>query len=359
MTFNLTSPELLDLDSYQYTLKQLIVFLAAPSASSSIAPTATTATPTTTEVLLGSEGAFVLDTSVTALDFLPTDSTIVQLTSSQNYPLYFIATSQTSAFKRPRNDDDDNHHHHRHHRRHRGIPATASITSSPVLCFICVPLNPLAHQIQCQLSARRLCTNHVSMLDRILRRLCDASPGAFMVGYSDGISGIDAGTEQQQGSHAATGANLEQSIALARDKGDLDINQRLAGLVSHAEHPAAAVGSGDFVSINRKHANSPPMSSSNKSAKALKKNESVVAAEEAAVVADAASSLLMVNGTEGALGEHRLDSKKGLHDRLRIHDGGEGGVLNYDFGLLDDTDQLMNVHPAVDIDELHDMLWAH
>ncbi|KAI7818317.1 hypothetical protein BC939DRAFT_506707 [Gamsiella multidivaricata] len=187
------------------------------------------------------------------------------------------------------------------------------------------------------------------MLDRILRRLCDASPGAFMVGYSDGISGIDAGTEV-----IYSGENSVLHHRLLRTQ-----QQQLAGLVSHAEHPAAAVGSGDFVSINRKHANSPPMSSSNKSAKALKKNESVVAAEEAAVVADAASSLLMVNGTEGALGEHRLDSKKGLHDRLRIHDGGEGGVLNYDFGLLDDTDQLMNVHPAVDIDELHDMLWAH
>ncbi|KAF9570120.1 hypothetical protein EC968_002178 [Mortierella alpina] len=187
MNFSLTSSQLLDLASYQRTLKTLIATLAG-SSSNGTRTSYKADTSDLTEVCLGSGAAVVMDTSVL---LLPTTNTTTntttpkpdthpqQLSSSQNYPLAFVTSSKVSSLLyRPTS------------------PSTHSTQNSwPVLYYLRLPLNPFTHAIQCHISARRLCPRHVSFLDRILRRLCDASPGAFMIGYSDGMSGVDAGTE--------------------------------------------------------------------------------------------------------------------------------------------------------------------
>ncbi|KAG0301932.1 hypothetical protein BGZ98_007936 [Dissophora globulifera] len=356
MNFNLTSPELLDLDSYQQMLKRLILVLASQStsSSSSVTPTgaeASTTPSTTTEVLLGSGGAFILDTSVIEPGF--ETATIggiravagadgaAPLSSSQNYPFSFIATSQ--------------------HPVHASGPA-------PMLFFIRLPLNPFTHGIQCQLSARRLCAKHVVLLDKILRRLCDASPGAFMVGYSDGPSGVDAGTEvvysgensthqpqpskpshqqQHQTQTAATSINLEQSIAMARDRGDMELDSRVAGLVGHVEHPSmATTGVADK---DQKQPNSPLPQGLALKAQGVKASKTEI-------------GTVSPSTDDGRVIAHKGDEKDSilLQDRLKSDLEGAGdGILNYDFGLLDDMEQLIDVHSMVDIDQLHDMLWVN
>ncbi|KAG9322810.1 hypothetical protein KVV02_005558 [Mortierella alpina] len=99
MNFSLTSSQLLDLASYQRTLKNLIATFAGTKTPSSRADTTDL-----TEVCLGSGAAVVLDTSVLLLPTTTSTTTITahlkpdphpqQLSSSQNYPLAFMASSQ-------------------------------------------------------------------------------------------------------------------------------------------------------------------------------------------------------------------------------------------------------------------------
>ncbi|KAF9157521.1 hypothetical protein DFQ26_008656 [Actinomortierella ambigua] len=56
-----------------------------------------------------------------------------------------------------------------------------------------LPLDPLKSPIESRLSAKRLGAADVHLLDGILRRLCDATPGAFRLFYSDGLSGMEHG----------------------------------------------------------------------------------------------------------------------------------------------------------------------
>ncbi|KAG0009361.1 hypothetical protein BGZ80_002475 [Entomortierella chlamydospora] len=309
MNFNLTSPEQLDLDSYQQALKRIIFVLANSSSSSKSSNSnnsnlqAAIGTSSTTEVLLGSGGILILDTSITVPGFSGEIGGATILTSTQNYPLSFIATSQLPAIQ----------------------------TTPPVQYFIRLPLNPLTHDIQCQLSARQLCSKHVMLLDRILRRLCDASPGAFMVGYSDGLSGIDAGKEVvysgENGSHRC---QQQQSITAAGVTGNMDIDNHTGGLVGHVKHPSNTT-TGDIT----------------KSANAVKNTKN-----EPGLTADSATVSIQ-NQSHKLSAPNQVDQT----DCLAIEDS--EGILNYDFGLQEDIDQLADVHHMVEIDELHDMLWVN
>lgn len=332
MNFTLTSPEQLDLDSYQRTLKRIILVLAASSETSNNnnsnhqRAVPTDALNSTTEISLGSGGAFIIDTSVTVPDLLKDSAGATRLTSSQNYPLSFIVVRQLPALI-------------------TSIQTTTAQSVAPVQYFIRLPLNPYTHGIQCQLSARRLCSKHVILLDRILRRLCDASPGAFLVGYSDGISGIDAGTEvvysgenssyqtQPRGAQYKKAHGLDQSIAAARDRGNVDVGDHVAGLVGHVEYLAQS-------STNEQNAHNANQPISSKSIKEMKNELGLVEGPTASSLTSRASI-------------ETIDQT----DNFVIEDN--EGTLNYDFGLAEDMDQLIDVHTITEVDELHDMLWAN
>ncbi|KAF9110908.1 hypothetical protein BGX27_005716 [Mortierella sp. AM989] len=338
MNFHLTSPEMFDLDSYQQTLKRIILVLANSSTSSSFSKSndfqAVAGASSTTEVHLGSGGTLILDTSVTVPGFSG-GTTSIRLTSSQNYPLSFIATSQLPVLlptPLPASEQPSS------------INPVAVQASSSAPYFIRLPLNPHTHGIQCELSARRLCSKHVALLDRILRRLCDASPGAFMVGYSDGLSGVDAGTEvvysgensSYQSLHLRPQhhriRSLDQSIAAARDRGNTDIDNHVTSLVGHVEHPTHNITS------DRKEAISA------KTVKSLK-NELGLIVESTTVATQGQSRPLITS--------RQVDQV----DSLAIEE--YEGIVNYDFGLQEDIDQLTDVHIMVEIDELHDILWVN
>ncbi|KAG9065766.1 hypothetical protein KI688_002062 [Linnemannia hyalina] len=353
MSFALTSPELLDLDSYQRTLKRLIAGLASlnnknhnngnnskRTGGSVSAPLSLTAGASTLEVNLGAGAAFILDT--TLVDHHASNNTDIVIDDShrpghQSYPLSFVASGQLPALNSPPLSD-----------------TTTTVQARPVLYYIRLPWNPQIHGIQCQLSARRLASQHVAILDRVFRRLCDASPGAFMVGYSDGLSGVDAGTEvvysgensryaqhhyhyNQSTVRAMAGSGpLDQSIAIARDRGDIDLDHRVAGLVGHVDH----------------HHHHPSTTT------------------ETAVLKKTIKDLKMdVNTHQDQLQLLPPQQEKNIATNATV-DGQDGSlvarflvendadVLNYDFGLAEDVDQWVHVHGSVDIDHLHDTLWV-
>ncbi|KAF8927094.1 hypothetical protein BGZ52_004858, partial [Haplosporangium bisporale] len=297
MSFNMTSPELLNLAQYQQTLRKLIHVLASVKTTNNKNANPQQEQPDGLKsVFIGTGGTFVLDTSVIDIDD--------DLRPSSSYPLSFVASGP--------------------------VPQLENLKTANPLYFLRLPLNPLTHPIQCQLSARRLCSRQVTFLDRILRRLCDASPGAFLVGYSDGVSGMDPGTEvvySGEGSSIATTCprtttppiankggktGLDKSIAHARDHGDQELDHRVAECVGgHVEHLAITEAL-------------PPVAAPVQ-AKAIK-------------------------------GRHVLLTEMTTSQIALYMD--EDEPLNYDFGQVDDIDQLLDVAPTVDIDELHDMLWV-
>ncbi|KAF9137485.1 hypothetical protein BGX30_010170 [Mortierella sp. GBA39] len=352
MSFALTSPELLDLDSYQRTLKRLIAGLASlnnnnhnngnsskRTGGSVSTLLSLTAGASTLEVNLGAGAAFILDT--TLVEHHVSNNTNIVLDDShrpahQSYPLSFVASGQLPVLNSPPLSD---------------TTTTTTAQARPVLYYIRLPWNPQIHGIQCQLSARRLASQHVAILDRVFRRLCDASPGAFMVGYSDGLSGVDAGTEvvysgensryAQHHHHysqstvrtMAGSGPLDQSIAIARDRGDIDLDHRVAGLVGHVDHHYSTTTETALLK---------------KTIKDLKKDvnthqsqlQSLPPQQEKNTATNAT-----VDGQDGSLVERFLVEN-------------DADVLNYDFGLTEDVDQWVHVHGSVDIDHLHDTLWV-
>ncbi|KAF9173707.1 hypothetical protein BGX21_011043 [Mortierella sp. AD011] len=142
------------------------------------------------------------------------------------------------------------------------------------------------------------------LLDRIPRRLCDASSGAFMVGYSDGLSGIDAG--------------------------NIDIDNHTGGLVGHVKRPSNITPSDITIS-----------------AKTVKDTKNGLG-----LTADSATVSIQ-NQSYKQSASNQVDQT----DSLAIEDSED--ILDYDFGLQEDIDQLADVHHIVEIDELHDMLWVN
>ncbi|KAF9187416.1 hypothetical protein BGZ49_004056 [Haplosporangium sp. Z 27] len=343
MNFNLMSPEQLNLVTYQQTLKTIIHVLANSSSSKRSNNNNQQSTVTTgiTQVLLGSGGAFILDTSVTVPGFSSSSTGTsndnpTSLTSSQNYPLSFVATSQIAASQISSLLDPT-------------LAATASTGANagvrPVQYFIRLPLNPLTHGIQCQLSARRLCSKHVMLLDRILRHLCDASPSTFMLGYSDGISGIDAGTEvvysgenhNNQRLHSTatttTSTTLDRSIAAARDGG------HVGGHVGHVDH--SNLDNVTAIEI---------AASTEKNVKDLNSDIEMVVESTAISTSSLPSNLQNQHNSVKKSQPNQIESFS-----LDVNQG----ILNYDFGLQEDINQIADVHAMVEIDELHDMLWVN
>ncbi|KAI1314366.1 hypothetical protein EDD11_002231 [Mortierella claussenii] len=432
MSFKLTSPELLDLESYQHTLRQLISVLAGSARTSAVSSTSGR-TVGAVEVPLGSGAAFVLDVSVLDLAFQEamalqdtgssssSSSTLtgaMRLTSSQNFPLSFVATSPLPALHQNPASSRSSFSSLPSISRLDGTEASTTLATATaptyhqpvVLYFLRLPLNPSLHGIQCQLSARRLCSDQVQVLDKVLRRLCDASPGAFMVGYSDGIFGVEAGVEvvysgensdyvarlsrprypqalfpterpqhgyqyHQQHPRAYQkpygGTHLEQSIAVTRDHGDMEMSHRVAGLVGHVEHPKATMTTGtttEGLPDECKHPGSLLLNDSTKSVKTLK-NNTIVAVEEA--IAAVPKIQQNVGSTDDAralmFAAQQHDDVKDLLIRI-MKVGMMGcagstdvsGILNYDFGLWDEAvDQLVGTHPGMDVDSLHDVLWVN
>ncbi|GJJ76628.1 hypothetical protein EMPS_08987 [Entomortierella parvispora] len=368
MNFSLTSPGQLHLEPYQKALKSLILVLQAIHEKNSLASqkkhhnanpaeesvtAATENKSTTLEVSFRSGGVFVLDLSVTEPGFGGSSSSS-NPSPSQAYPLTFLSTSLSTSPTE--------------------VGAGGNGDHGVVLYFLRLPLNPVTHPIQCQLSARRLHAQHVTVLDRILRRLCDASPGAFMVGYSDGISGVDAGKEvvysgensplhlldqqqpqqQQPQSHQHTHNSLEKSIAQARDHGNMDIDSRVAALVGHVEHPSAAT-------ITQ----APPSSKSTKTmvAVAVAEVEDVVSSLDVGMTSATLTKTTLLATMATATTTPKTTAvtsedqeQKAFHEKLLAADR---FIANHDFGMVDDIEQLLDVHGSVDLDSVHDILWVN
>lgn len=369
MNFSLTSPGQLQLESYQKAVKSLIQVLRAiheknlqktgqkkhPGSSTdeeesvTVSASASIGNKSTLEVSFRSGGVFVLDLSVTEPGFVSANSN-----PSQAYPLTFLSTSLSTSPTE--------------------IGAVGAIDGhGEVLYFIRLPLNPVTHPIQCQLSARRLHAQHVAVLDRILRRLCDSSPGAFMVGYSDGISGVDPGKEvvysgenspirlldQRQQQHQQQQQpsqrqhhrhnSLETSITQARDHGNLDIDRRVAAVVGHVEHPSAQTSPHTSIST--------PFSKPIKSAAALEV-EDMVSSLDVAVTSSALPKTTMLAATTAATTTttNEDQEQKAFHEKLLAVDR---FIANHDFGMVDDIEQLLDVHGSMDLDSIHDILWVN
>ncbi|KAF9181964.1 hypothetical protein BGZ50_005211 [Haplosporangium sp. Z 11] len=289
MNFTLTSPKLLDLASYQRTLKDLIYVLA------SLDPNKNIQHQSSLEIYLGSGGTLVLDTSVIEHDSM---------------------NGMT-------------------------VPSSQS-TTPPDLYYIRLPWNPHTDPIQCQLSARRLCVEHVSLLDRILKYLCDAAPGAFMVSYSDGLSGVDAGVQVVYSGEDSSFLQQQQHWIdhlehrngdLDQDRGNVEMDHCVPELSGHIEHPGVTHG-------EPKHSHLED-SMSKKGQKASK----------SAIV----STIPSLGNGENVQSQPRRSFEVGL---VRCMHGRENGILDYDFELLDDIDPLMTIHDTLDADDLYEMLWV-
>jgi len=368
MNFSLTSPGQLQLESYQKALKSLIQVLQAiheknvktnPKKHSDTeanqpeeSVTASTGNKSTLEVSFRSGGVFVLDLSVTEPGFGGSNPS-----PSQAYPLTFLSTSLSTSPTE--------------------VGAGGNSDHGVVLYFVRLPLNPITHPIQCQLSARRLHAQHVTVLDRILRRLCDSSPGAFMVGYSDGISGVDPGKEvvysgenspihlldqqqqqqqsqQQQQPHHHN--SLEKSIAQARDQGNMDIDSRVVAVVGHVEHPSAV----SITQASPPTSVSPPFSKPLKSAAVLEV-EDMVSSLDVAVTSSTLTKTTMLAATTTTPAMTTTatsddQEQKAFHEKLLTADR---FIANHDFGMVDDIEQLLDVHGSMDLDSLHDILWVN
>ncbi|KAK3815848.1 MAG: hypothetical protein J3R72DRAFT_461294 [Linnemannia gamsii] len=397
MNFTLTSPELLDLDSYQRTLKRLITGLASLSVggggggggnksdsgseSNTPASAATMAPVPTLEVNLGAGAAFILDTTLADSSNNNIDGNNIPddgrhpLPVHQSFPLSFVASGQlpilqspstlivtTATAKQPSTST--------------ATAATTTVQALPALYYIRLPWNPQSHKIQCQLSARRLPSQHVAILDRILRRLCDASPGAFMIGYSDGLSGVDAGTEvvysgensryaqHRQYQHVyqhhkalrtvGTGA-LDRSIAMARDRGDMELDHRVAGLVGHVDHH-------HHYYQHQHHPTDIPTTDTALPSVLLKKSTKDltrdVNTQQSQYQLQPPQQQQNVLGTTTST-TTAINATADVQDGSSLIENESDYVLNYDFGLWEDVDQWVNVQASVDIDHLHDSLWVN
>ncbi|KAF9094016.1 hypothetical protein BGX29_009707 [Mortierella sp. GBA35] len=375
MNFALTSPELLDVDSYQRTLKRLITGLACMNNTVSTSVTTTAATTATTrttgaptlEVDLGAGGAFILDTSLVDHHTAPDSNNVIDDHRHQSYPLSFVASGQLPILKsQPITTSTSST---------SSSSITAITTALPVLYYIRLPWNPQTDKIHCQLSARRLISHHVAILDRVLRRLCDASPGAFIAGYSDGLSGVDAGIEvvysgensryaqhhhhhqQQQfttarGGGGRRGSSLDQSIAIARDKGDMELDHRVASLVGHVDHHHHSHHHIIYHSLA--DTTVPPTTLLKKSAMArdLKTDTNTKQSQlhqpqqqRNTATSTITSTTTSVDVQDGSLAARALVER-------------ESDIVAYDFGLWED-DQLTTIHGSLDINHLHDALWVN
>ncbi|KAG0372506.1 hypothetical protein BGX24_000166, partial [Mortierella sp. AD032] len=386
MNFTLTSPELLDLDSYQRTLKRLITGLASLSVggggnksdsgceSNTPASAATMAPVPTLEVNLGAGAAFILDTTLADRSNNNIDGNIIPddgrhpLPVHQSFPLSFVASGQLPILQSPSTL----------------IVTTATATTTaqalPALYYIRLPWNPQSHKIQCQLSARRLPSQHVAILDRILRRLCDASPGAFMIGYSDGLSGVDAGIEvvysgensryaqHRQYQHVyqhhkalrtvGTGA-LDQSIAIARDRGDMELDHRVAGLVGHVDHHHYCQHQHHPTDIPTTDTALPSVLLM-KSTKDLARDVNTQQSQYQLQPPQQQQNVLgTTTSTTTAATTTVINATADVQDGSSLIENESDYVLNYDFGLWEDVDQWVNVQASVDIDHLHDSLWVN
>ncbi|KAF9133650.1 hypothetical protein BGW39_009267 [Mortierella sp. 14UC] len=397
MNFTLTSPELLDLDSYQRTLKRLIAGLASlngshnnsnSSRSSSSRSAFTTATATAAlvsslEVDLGAGAAFILDTALadntnSNNNDSTTEGSRKPMPVHRSYPFSFVASGQLPVLQSPSTLDATTATTKK--ASTSPPPATTTITTTTVqplsvLYYIRLPWNPQTHGIQCQLSARRLPSHHVAILDRILRRLCDASPGAFMIGYSDGLSGVDAGTEviysgensryaQHQHQHqyqhrkalrAVGTGTLDQSIAIARDRGDMDLDHHVAGLVGQVDH--------HHHQYQHHPADDTPTTDTALPSMLLKKSilkDLPIDANTQQIQHQLQLPQQQRNAT-ATLTATATNAKVDVYElgQLLLTQNESNDVVNYDFGLWEDVDQWVNVHSSVDIDHLHDAIWVN
>ncbi|KAF8929628.1 hypothetical protein BGZ47_000965 [Haplosporangium gracile] len=379
MSFALTSPELLDLDSYQRTLKKLITVLASLNSNINNNSKRTTggsgsatAAASTLEVNLDAGAAFVLDSTLVNNSNSNSNNTDSVIGDShrhpahQSYPLSFVTSGQLPTLQTLPYSEVTTSSTSASATTKTTKIATTAVQALPVMYYIRLPWNPQTHGIQCQLSARRLPCQHVAILDRVLRRLCDASPGAFMVGYSDGLSGVDAGTEvvysgensrhaQQQHHHhhhhqhrqstlrtMAGSGSLDQSIAIATGRGDMDLDYRVAGFVGHVDH------------LHHQHPHPTtaesalPSTQLKKSIKGLKEDSNTHQNKLQSPPPQQQKNTA-TNAT--------VDVQDGyLVARTLIEN--DADILSYDFGLTEDVDQWVHVHGSVDIDHLHDTLWV-
>lgn len=179
-----------------------------------------------------------------------------------------------------------------------------------------------------------------------------------MVGYSDGLSGVDAGTEVvYSGEHSryvqhhhhhsqstvrtvAGSGPLDQSIAIARDRGDMDLDHRVAGLVGHVDH--------------HQHHHPTPTETALPSALLMKtikdlKEDNNTHQNQLQSQPPQQQKNIATNAT--------VDVQDGsLVARCLVEN--DADVLNYDFGLAEDVDQWVHIHGSVDIDHMHDALWV-
>ncbi|KAG0261773.1 hypothetical protein BG011_000675 [Mortierella polycephala] len=342
MNFTLTSPELLDLASYQRTLKDLIYVLASHDPNNN-----TRCQSSSLEINLGSGGTLLLDTSVIEHDSKNGTSTYTMQddsrpSSAHAYPLSFQCSGLLPTLCPSIGANQV-------HSKGMAVPS-GQLTTPPVLYYIRLPWNPHTDAIQCQLSARRLCTKHVSLLDKILRYLCDASPGALMVGYSDGPSGVEAGTQVVYSGEDSPLLQKQHCVShfehknggLDQDRGNVEMDHCVPELSGHIEHPGMTHG-------KPKHGHlEDPMS---------KKRQKV---SKPTIV----STIPSLDNEENVQSQDRGRIEVGLAGCMH---GRENGVLDYEFGLSGDIDPLTTLHDMLsanglhdmlDADDFHDMLWV-
>ncbi|KAF9426326.1 hypothetical protein BGZ94_006661 [Podila epigama] len=333
MTFSLSSPELVNLTQYQQTLRKLITVLASLKngfqqhqhrLQEKERPVLSF--PTLKRIVTGSGGEFIVDTSL--LQALKAGGGVggggSQEQAEQSgveYPLSFFAASP--------------------------VPEL-----NPTSYHLQLPFNPLTHPIRCHLSARRLCTRQVTILDQILRRLCDASPGAFQLCYSDGLSGLDAGAEVVYSGKGST----HNSTTGVTSTSSTDADVATLKATNHkAEHDLA-----------KSHALTRGGGFQEQGQKLSEQTDEQVVDDLAIATAPQSrpevSYMEDVKKTESMIvtkAVHKDGEERALSPSMDVQmdDEGDNDLLQYDFGQLDDIDQLIDVAPSVDIEELHDMLW--
>ncbi|KAF9580986.1 hypothetical protein BGW38_002159 [Lunasporangiospora selenospora] len=183
MDFALSSPSLLRVDVYQRTLRRLILTLKNLEnrrfQSTRQEPTPFSAEASMMAIPLGAQGYILVDASPN----LP----------CLTYPFIFVAYSDPWSLSPPSTPPTGSQPPTLTMSHNADSSLDSNSNDNKVLYHLRLPLDPTVDRIQCQLSARRLCSRHAQVLDRILRRLCDACPGAFSMSYSDGLSGVEAG----------------------------------------------------------------------------------------------------------------------------------------------------------------------
>ncbi|KAG0231566.1 hypothetical protein BGW41_002169 [Actinomortierella wolfii] len=239
MQFSLVDATRLDLDSYQKSLMRLTMALSKrgrplqPVATSNpgsgkintiaiakrkcvfIISTPSSATNNSaTEGATREESDYVLTfASNGMLSTLPNFTTVTAAEGSVLSPSFKSSTSSTSSSSsstvaidthgqnQPRRRQEPTWQETSHHRSPPSSPLSSTTSSRslfnshlwPPRYLLRLPLDPRKSPIESRLSAKRLGAADVRLLDGILRRLCDATPGAFQLVYSDGLSGMEHG----------------------------------------------------------------------------------------------------------------------------------------------------------------------